>query len=374
MVIAINARVLNERFGGPLRYTLNIIRELARIDTENSYILFLRDEYKFDFELPDNFKKVIFRTGNRVLFDYYHIPLYSWRNRIDALLFPKNTFSPMVRGHKVPVFHDIIYFEKEIKFREFKFFDNLHHYLMIPVASRFSSLNITVSDFTASRMQELLGIKREDIRVISEGVEPYFCCTGNDGICDEVKQKFGLSAHFFLFVGSLSPRKNLQRILEAFNRIKDDVVHDLYFTASSSWRDTDSLALISRYGLGERVKKLGFLEERELVAIYNMADCYLYPSLYEGFGLPIIEAQACGCPVITSNCASCPEVAGEGALLVDPYDVDDIAEKMLMVVTDQKLREKLVDSGMKNCKKYSWDKTAEGVLNVFHEISSEQKN
>jgi glycosyltransferase involved in cell wall biosynthesis len=365
MKIAINARVLNERQGGPARYTLNIIRELAAIDRTNSYLILMYDTMNFDFPLPSNFTVKVVRLRSKLFFDYIFIPLFSWVNRIDIFLFPKNTFSPLVRGKKIPVYHDIVYFE-DFDFREFKYFDNLHHRIMIPVAAKFSWIDLTVSDFTASRMRSLLNIRQEKIRVVKEGVEPHFRKISDKKKLAGTVKKFNLKKPFFFYAGSLSPRKNMVNLIRAFSSIRDSIPHVVYFTGGDSWLDSDVHDLIVSEGLQNRIIKLGYIDEEDLVIMYNLADCYLYPSLYEGFGLPILEAQACGCPVITSNVSSCPEVAGSGALLVNPRDAGDIAGAMLRIVKDAKLRKDLVKAGLENCRRYTWRKTAEEILKLFH--------
>jgi len=362
--IAINARVLNERQGGPARYTLNVIRGLAAIDSKNRYYILMYDSMDFDFRLPKNFSVKIIRLRSKLFFDYVYIPLFSWMNRIDIFLFPKNTFSPLVRGKKIPVYHDIVYFE-DFNFREFKFFDNLHHRIMIPVAAKYSWIDLTVSDFTASRMKFLLRIKPEKIRVVKEGVEGHFKKITDKNRLARTVAKFDLRAPFFFYAGSLSPRKNMPNIIRAFLKIQDTLPHVIYVTGGDSWLDTEVLDMIEKNGLQGRIIKLGYISEEDLVTMYSLADCYLYPSLYEGFGLPILEAQACGCPVITSNASSCPEVAGAGAVLVDPRDPDGMARAMARVVSDRRLRSRLVRAGLENCRRYTWDKTARTILSIF---------
>jgi glycosyltransferase involved in cell wall biosynthesis len=366
MNIAINARVLNERHGGPARYTMNVIRELAALDRKNRYIILMYDVLDFDFPLPENFSVKVVRLRSKLFFDYIYIPLFSWLNLIDIFLFPKNTFSPLVRGRKIPVYHDIVYFE-DFNFREFKFFDNLHHKIMIPVAARFSWVDLTVSDFTASRMKALLGIRPEKIRVVKEGVESHFRVVTDAAKRAETIKKYNLKTPFFFYAGSLSPRKNMLNLIRAFTMIQDSIPHSIYFTGGDSWLDTEVHDLITENHLQERIIKLGYISEEDLVMMYNLADCYLYPSLYEGFGLPILEAQACGCPVITSTVSSCPEVAGPGALYVNPHDVPDMASAMTRVVQDKKLRKKLADEGLKNCRQYTWEQTARGIYGVLYE-------
>jgi glycosyltransferase involved in cell wall biosynthesis len=371
MIIAFNARLLTERKGGPYRYAHTVIRLLAEIDKKNTYHIILNKDISLGFDLPGNFSKVVLKTKSRVIFEYILLPLYSWKNKIDIFVFPKNTFSPMIRGKKIPVYNDIIYFEKGLNFREFNFFDNLHHRLMIPVAGRFSSANIAISDFTASRMTALLKIKKERIRIIKDGVEESFKKINDDKSLARVINKFNITCPFYFYSGSLSPRKNMLRVVRAFAMIKDRIPHKIYFTASDSWRDDAIHAVIVENGLQDRIIRLGYLDEEELVAVYNLADCYLYPSIYEGFGLPILEAQACGCPVITSNVSSCPEVAGDAAVQVDPYDIGGISEAMLRVVTDEKLRNGLIRRGFQNCRKFSWYETAKKHLGLFEELNTE---
>ncbi|MCP4130477.1 MAG: glycosyltransferase family 4 protein [bacterium] len=369
MKIAINARVLNERYGGPARYTLNLIKELSRIDTTNEYFILMYDNFTFDFDLPKNFNIIVSRFKSRILFDYLYLPVFTRRNKIDLSIYPKNTFSPLNRGKKIPIFNDIVYFEK-LGFREFKFFDNLHHTIMIPISGKFSYMNLSISEFTAARMEELLGIKREKIKIMDLAVEEKFKKIDDRSLLDPVIKKYDLKQPFFFYAGSLSPRKNMMNMLRAFEMIKDKMDHTIYVTGGYSWRDDEIFTFINEHGLQNRIIKLGFLDENELVALYNLADCYLYPSLYEGFGLPILEAQACGCPVITSTAASCPEVAGKGALLVDPNNIEEIAQSMQKIVRDKKLRNSTIKAGFQNLDRYSWDRTAKELIKFFDDCSN----
>ncbi len=373
MRIMINGRVLSERMGGPARYIKNIIYELSRIDKKNLYYILIKKEgYNFDFALPENFEIVRLSTNNRFVFDYILLPWFTWKRRIDASIFPKNTYSPLARGQKIPVYHDIIYFEKELDFREFKYFDQLHHRLMIPVAAKFSAYDLTVSDFTAGRMKELLGINGKKIRIIKEGVESRFRRMADKEKLQSVINKYGLIRPFFFYSGSLSPRKNIASAIRAYRRLCSDIPHRFYITGPDSWNNSERevFRLIDDLGLSDKVKVLGLVSDDELVALYTLADCDLYPSLYEGFGLPILEAQACGCPVITSNVASCPEVAGDGALYVDPMDESSIADAMSKLIGDRKLRDMLIQNGLKNIQRFSWSSAAKGILELMEECDS----
>lgn len=368
MNIGINARVLTERKGGPYRYTVNVLRELSQIDRKNNYFLFVNDECDPGFALPANFQIIIKHTSSKIYFDYVYLPYISLKKNIDVWFFPKNTFCPMIRGKKIAVFHDIVYFEK-LGFREFNFFDNLHHTIMIPISGNFSFMNIAVSEYTALRMKELLKIPEARISIIKEGVEDKFCIISDRKILKKVQKRYGLRIPFFFYAGSLSPRKNMIGLLKAFNEIKEKIPHVIYYTGGYSWRDNEVLRFIDSHNLGSRVIKLGYVSDDDLVAIYNLADGYLYPSLYEGFGLPILEAQACGCPVITSTEASCPEVAGKGAIFVDPRNTAQIANAMIELSLKRALRKKIVQAGFANVKQYSWRRCAEQILEIFEDAA-----
>lgn len=369
MEIVINARLLNERKGGPYRYLVNVLNELAEIDSKNRYHILVNGDpaTDYDFFKKNNFIKKVFPVKNKIIFDYILLPFYSFKNKRDIYFFPKTTFAPYIRGKKISLYNDIIYFE-DFNFREFKFFDNLHHKIMIPVCARFSAADIAISGYTAQRMKALLGIKPDKIHLIYDGVEKSFRKIENKKALAVLAARYNLKTPFLFFAGSLSPRKNILNIIKGFEQIKEQIKHNLYFTAGESWNDGDVYQYIKEKKLEDRIIKLGFLSEEDLVGLYNLADCYLYPSLYEGFGLPILEAQACGCPVITSSVTSCPEVAGDSAILVDPYNPADIAEAILQVVTDRKLKQNLIKKGFDNIKRFSWTRTAEEHLELFHEV------
>jgi len=369
MKIAINARLLNERKGGPYRYQVNILNELSVIDKENSYILLVNEKLIDDFKFlkNKNFRQIVFPIKNKIIFDYIYLPIFSLINRIDIFFFPKTTFAPYIKGKKISLYNDIIYFEK-FNFREFKFFDNLHHKLMIPICARFSIADIAISNSTSDRMKALLNIKEEKINMIYDGVEDSFHQINDKKILENVASKYNLKFPFLFFAGSLSPRKNIINIIKAFEIIKDTIPHNIYFTAGESWNDSDVFRYVEEHKLSSRVIKLGFLSEEELVVLYNLADCYLYPSLYEGFGLPILEAQACGCPVITSNLTSCPEVAGEGAVIIDAYSIEDLSAGILKIVNNRNFRKDLIKKGFENIKRFSWKKAAKEHLELFNRI------
>jgi glycosyltransferase involved in cell wall biosynthesis len=192
----------------------------------------------------------------------------------------------------------------------------------------------------------------------------------------------GPAPAYLLYVGTLQPRKNLSRLIEAFARLAGapafaDVQQSdslrLVLAGRRGWLYDDLVAQVERLGLAGRVFFPGYVADADLPALYSGALAFVFPSLYEGFGLPVLEAGACGVPVITSNTSSLPEVAGDAALLVDPHDVDAIAEAMYRLVTDEALRQELIRRGIENVKRFSWEKCARETLAVLEEVATSRR-
>ena len=175
---------------------------------------------------------------------------------------------------------------------------------------------------------------------------------------------------FGLFVGTVEPRKNLERLLEAFARIKDDVQHDLHLVGGKGWRMPKPSALIRSNGLESRVRQLGALEDEDLLRQYAGCDFVAMPSLYEGFGLPIIEAMSFGKPVLTGNTSAMPEIAGDAGLFVDPTSTEDIARGLQRMMTDSALRSRLAAAARQRASDFSWDRAAAETIRVIESAAA----
>lgn len=193
---------------------------------------------------------------------------------------------------------------------------------------------------------------------------------------NQLQAKYHLSGNYILFVGTLQPRKNISRLIEAFSRIKKHEAGikdlELVIIGKRGWLYEEILAAPEKFGVKNSVKFLQGVTDEELAVFYKHALCYVLPSLYEGFGLPILEAMKHGCPVITSNVSSLPEAGGNAALYVDPENIGDIAEKIAKLISDKSLREELVEKGKKQVAKFSWDKAARETLEVLQEVVKSQ--
>jgi glycosyltransferase involved in cell wall biosynthesis len=227
-----------------------------------------------------------------------------------------------------------------------------------------------VSENTRRDIVRHTGCDPAKVTVTYEAADPSYHPIDDPGCLKAVREKYHLPAHFALYTGSLSPRKNIVGLLEAFARIRDALPHKLVLTGSKSWKDRSVYERMDKLNLRERIEQLGYVEEKDMPALYSMAGVYVYPSLYEGFGLPVLEAMQCGCPVVASNATSIPEVAGDAALLFDPRDVDAMAGAIRKVLTDARTREELVASGLRRAAMFSWCRCARTMLNVIRHPSA----
>jgi glycosyltransferase involved in cell wall biosynthesis len=185
---------------------------------------------------------------------------------------------------------------------------------------------------------------------------------------NQIKAKYNLSDKYVLFVGTLQPRKNITKLIEAFSQISDKKDLQLVIVGKRGWMFEDILNAPRKYSVENKVNFLEDINDEELKVLYKHALCFVLPSLYEGFGLPVLEAMQEGCPVITSNVSSMPEAGGEACLYVDPNDSSDIAEKIEKLITDEKLRQELITKGRIQVMKFNWEKTARETLNVLEEV------
>jgi glycosyltransferase involved in cell wall biosynthesis len=223
----------------------------------------------------------------------------------------------------------------------------------------------TAADLTAAH-----GVDSARVRVVYLGRDETLAPVRDGLVLANAQARYGIGGRYLLYVGTLQPRKNLARVISAFSQLASasalaDV--QLVLAGKRGWLYDDLFTQVARLGLAGRVLFPGYIPESDLPALLGGALAFVYPSLYEGFGIPVLEAGACGVPVITSNTSSLPEVAGDAALLVDPYDVDAIADAMYRLVTDEALRAELTRRGAENVKRFSWEKCARETLAVLEQ-------
>lgn len=227
---------------------------------------------------------------------------------------------------------------------------------------------ITISDFVRSEVCEELDLDSGKITAIPLAPSPHFFPRDRQKAKGTIK-KLGLPKDFLLFVGTLEPRKNLSFLVKALAVCENDI--PIVLVGWDGWGNEAWLRMAETKGFRKRIFTTGYVDEETLACLYSSALALVFPSLYEGFGLPVLEAMACGCPVICSNAASLPEVAGDAALLIDPFEVEDLATAMDKVVGDCTLREDLIRKGLLRAAQFSWEKTAKQTLEIFRTVAGQ---
>jgi len=231
----------------------------------------------------------------------------------------------------------------------------------------------TISNYSRDDIIKIYGKNPKDVITTYLGIKeiknmPIRQAQDKIDIMDELGKKFGIDWRYILFVGTLQPRKNIEKLVEAFSKIKDKNIK-LVIVGKKGWLWEGIVGAPERYKVSERVKFLDFVGDKDLPGLYKNATCFVLPSLYEGFGLPVLEAMQFGCPVLASNVSSLPEVGGDAAVYFDPQSAEDIAQKLDKVLSDEKLREEMIEKGKIQVKKFSWEKTAKETLSVLENLA-----
>lgn len=230
---------------------------------------------------------------------------------------------------------------------------------------------IAISQSTASDIRHLYGVSEEKLAVIPYGLDAIFTPDNARALEPVVRQRYSLPDRFLLFVGTLEPRKNLPRLLEAYALARRHTdLPPLVLAGAPGWQHQRILTQARGLGIEEQVVFAGYISREHLPGVYAAASALLYPSLYEGFGLPPLEAMGCGTPVLASSTSAMPEVVGDGGVLVDPRDVQQIADGILRIARDEQLRRQVIGQGLERAKRFRWDEAARCTLEVLKEVCS----
>jgi len=284
------------------------------------------------------------------------------------LLWSPNNTGPLAVRRQVCTIHDIIPLDCPEWFRAN--FSRWYEWLMPRLARRVQHV-IAISEFTKQRVMDRLGVPAERITVIHNGVDGCFHPRSADEIA-EVRQELAIpTPHYVLCLGSLEPRKNVGRLLAAWEQILERVPEDVHLVVAGARGSSLVFSDVALERVPDRVHFTGYVKQERLPALYSGALAMVYPSLYEGFGLPPLEAMACGAPVVTSSTTSIPEVTGDAAVLVDPANVEAIAAGMRRVIEDSSLRESLRRAGLERAKIFDWDEAAATTRALLHQLVSQ---
>jgi glycosyltransferase involved in cell wall biosynthesis len=366
MKIAIDARKLHDFGIGT--YIRNLVHELAQLDPSSEYVLFAR---------PGDLAEIAASGGNvrgiaesappYSLGEQLRLPLAARRLGADLFHAPHYVLPPLVTGPTVVTIHDCIHlrFPQYLPSRAAW----LYAHTMIRLAARKATRILTVSDASKRDILHYTGVRDDKVVVVHNGLDARFAAPPDADALDRVRQRFDLGHPYVLYVGNIKPHKNLERLIDAFALARAGGPDDLRLVLIGD-EISKYPALrqsVHRHRLDKYVRYFGFQPAATLVAFYRLARAFVFPSLYEGFGLPPLEAMANLTPVVTSNLSSLPEVVGDAAVLVDPYDAQSIADGIRRAISDEPLRQTLIERGRRRAQAFSWRESAARTLGVYRE-------
>jgi glycosyltransferase involved in cell wall biosynthesis len=366
--IAIDARKLHDYGIGT--YVRNLLKQLARQDRDTEYVLLCRPEdCGLAAQLGGNFRAVAERSRPYSIREQVSVPLDLRRERIDLFHAPHYVLPPLAPTRSVVTIHDCIHlmFPQYLRNRVAWWYART----FLWAATRRSDRVLTVSEASKRDILRFFNIPPDKIAVIYNGIDDLFWTAPDEEEVVRVRERFQLTAPFVLYAGNIKPHKNLERVIDAFFRLRRDDLGELklLIIGDEVSKYATLRRAVHRYKLHKHVRFLGFVPDRTLAVLYRLADVFVFPSLYEGFGLPPLEAMASGTPVVTSNVSSLPEVVGDAAILVDPYDADAIAGGIRMVLTDARLRAGLRERGRARAREFSWERSVARIREIYQEVA-----
>lgn len=367
--ILIDAKVLLSPFTGIARYTYENSKRIKQSDDYNVYFNYIypsknllenrnqKTKSKFTINLLSKnrflkkYKRKLINAIN--IFDHKIYDIY-WQPNIIP--------NPHIKAKNiVSTVHDLsfLHYPKSHPKERIDYFKKN----FVKQVSK-SSYIITGSNYTKEEIVKYLHFSPNKVRVISHGIDHNLYKKYPNNILNKTKQKFNLPDNFLLFVGSIEPRKNLLTLLKAFNSLQEEIKqkYPLFLVGASGWKNEDILQEINQ---SPHINYIGYIKDEELPHIYNLATVFIYPSLYEGFGIPPLEAMACATPTIVSNTTAMPEICQDATLYINPADTSDIKDKILLLLRNENLQRELIEKGLQRVKKFTWEKSAQKHIELF---------
>jgi len=349
-------------------YCYNLIKNMIKLDRSNEYILIHREKndnylYKICKEELIPYPKI---PVKKTIGNYIQLPLKLRKLNLD-IVHEMSQIPPFLIDFecgKLVTIHDL----SAILYPET--FDRLtviFHRYILPQTLKKTDIVITDSYNSKKDIVKLLDFPEEKVEVVYLGVDEIFKPIE---VSENFLKKYNIVGPYILYVGTLEPRKNVPTLLKAFYKLKKkyNIPHNLVIIGKIGWKYQEIFRILKELKLQKYVILTGYVPRVDLPKFYSSADIFVYPSIYEGFGLPPLEAMACGCPVVTTNVSSLPEVVGDAGIMVSPYDVEMLATAIYNVLTDDSLRKTLSIKGLNRAKKFSWKKTAEKTLEIYRKF------
>ncbi len=370
MKIGIDARFYGPKQTGPGRYVQKLVEGLEKNDKRNQYLIFLRKENWNEY-VPQNpnFKKALADYPWYGIKEQVLMPFKIHQSKVDLMHFPHFNIPIFCTRPFVITIHDLIL--KRFPTRRAStlgpvkyWLKNMAYNMVISLAAKRAKKIIAISEFTKKDILKYFKVNPEKMEMIYEGVSD-FSVKDSEGIDKEIiLDKYGIKKPYILYVGNSYPHKNLNRLILAFDKLRKEK-KDLNLVLAGR-KEYFYNRLEKEYGNFKNVIFTDFVLDEDLPILYQNAELYVFPSLCEGFGLPPLEAMPHGLPVVSSNSSCLPEVLGKAAIYFDPYNIDDMTNKLRQVLNKKELKEELIQEGKKQIGKYSWDKMGRETVRVYN--------
>lgn len=373
MRIGIDIRSLAERqYSGISEYTLNLLRHLFELDSHNEYILFsnaAKDIALPEFNYP-NVSKKIYHYPNKLfniatgIFKIFRID--EMMGGVDVMLIPNFLFTNASKKTKqIIIVHDLSF---DLYPQFFTLKKRLWHRLISPKKlCQNAKKVIAISKNTKRDIVDYYKVPEQSVSVVYPGISEIFFQQMPDSYLQIIRSKYNLPENYLFYLGNLEPRKNVLAIIQAFELIEEENLH-LVIVGGNAWKYKEIYDYWQKSNKKERILFLGYVDAQDKPGLYHMANVFIYPSIYEGFGLPPVEAMAAGTPVVTSFSSSLPEAVGKAGLLVDPYNYNEISAAIQQILADPKLREELRQRGFEKSNHFHWEKAAREILTIIESV------
>jgi glycosyltransferase involved in cell wall biosynthesis len=367
--IGIDARKLHDFGIGT--FIRNLLRQLARLDSQTEFVILCRPEDRDALAvIGENFRPVAETSGNYSISEQLMIPWALKREGVTLFHAPHYVLPPLVQCRSVVTIHDCIH----LMFPQYLPQRGAFTYAKwsIRQAARRSTRVMTVSESSKRDILRFVDTEPGKIDVIYNAYDERFAIEPREDDVVRVRERYQLHDEFVLYAGNVKPHKNLERLIDAFHIVRNRGLDHLKLVliGDDMSKYTALRRAVHKHQLHKYVRFLGYLPEETLAVMYRLAGVFVFPSLYEGFGLPPLEAMASGTPVVTSNVSSLPEVAGDAAVLVDPYDPRAIADGIYSVLTDEKLRRGMVHKGIARAGMFSWEQSVRRIRAIYGEVGA----
>lgn len=373
MRIGIDATALPPQPVGAGNYIIQLIRALAALEPDDEYVIFAQRSGRMLIELPTSGRfhwRVVddMSPALRLLWEQTVLPRLSWQEQIDVLHSLHYTRPLWLGCASVVTFHDMTFFlYPHLHTRSKRFF--------FPLATRFSARRaqaiIADSENTRQDIIRLLKVPKEKVFKVLLGVDPSFRPIRDSSLKRRIGEHYHLPEKFILYLGMVEPRKNLPLLIRAYKDLVNRGFEEhLVLAGRFGWMYEDVLRLVETFGLQDLIHFTGYISQNDLPVVYNLARVFVYPTLYEGFGFPPLEAMACGVPVITTNVSSLPEIIGDAGILIPADDQEALVNAMERILKDRGLRDELASKGPLRAGLFTWESTARETIKVYQRVLS----